>query len=344
MFYQFIRLILFKLQPEKTHLLVLNTLNILKKLFLLQFFFRVPKCPIQVMDLNFVNPVGLAAGLDKNGDYFASLSSLGFGFVEIGTVTPRKQPGNPKPRLFRYPQFSALVNRMGFNNNGVDALVTKLKESKYKGILGISISKNNHTSDEQAIEDYIECLQKVYRYASYIVFNISCPNVKKVHHLSFETYLIILLENLTVERNTLAETYQKKVPLFVKVSPDLSTMDLEIFTRLVLRYKIDGVIATNTTLQRDQVLPTNQCIETGGLSGEPLFQLSLKCVQKLRTMLGPEITIIASGGIMSAQHAHAMFEAGANLIQLYTGLIYHGPKLIKEIVKTYLKHKSSFEC
>jgi dihydroorotate dehydrogenase len=291
----------------------------------------MPSAPCTIMGLNFPNPVGLAAGMDKNGEYIDSLAALGFGFIEVGTVTPRPQPGNPLPRLFRLPKAQALINRMGFNNKGVDELVKNVKKTHFSGILGINIGKNFDTPLEKAADDYLICLHKVYAVADYVTVNISSPNTPGLRQLQQEDELARLLKTLKQAQQQLTKEHNKYVPLVVKIAPDLSEVELTSIANKLLEYNIDGVIATNTTLSRIGVEKFPHANEKGGLSGAPLLAPTTKIVQYLNVTLQNKIPIIAAGGVMSAANAVEKFTAGASLVQIYTGLIYKGPTLVKEI-------------
>lgn len=328
MTYKLIRPFLFHLDPELAHHLTLNAL----KLWPVNRAIPTVK-PTTLFGLNFPNPIGLAAGLDKNGDYIDALGSLGFGFIEIGTVTPKPQPGNAKPRLFRLPEHQAIINRMGFNNKGVDYLVSKVKQKKYQGILGINIGKNASTAIEDAQHDYVIGMQKVYAFADYITVNISSPNTLGLRTLQGPEYLQQLLSALKSEHLSLIDKYKKYVPLLIKIAPDLTDQELESMAEIFLQNKIDGIIATNTTLDRDQVQSSLNGQEAGGLSGAPLFKKSTQVLAKLRELVGSDLPIIASGGVLNANDANQKFASGANLVQLYTGLIYEGPKLILDLMK-----------
>lgn len=333
MLYPLIRQVLFRLEPEKAHHLALQTLERLYRLGLSQILFPAPQYhPRQVMGLDFPNPVGLAAGLDKNGDYIEALAALGFGFIEIGTVTPRPQPGNPQPRLFRLPAAQAIINRMGFNNKGVDYLVQQVRHSRYTGILGINIGKNFDTALERAAEDYQICLRKVYAHASYVTVNISSPNTANLRDLQRAGEIDRLLTTLKEEQARLQHEHRRYVPLVVKIAPDMSDQDLEAVAHAILNSQIDGVIATNTTLSRHGVEQMTYGNEAGGLSGAPLTALATSTVRKLHAHLAGKAPIIAAGGIMSGADAMEKFTAGACLVQIYTGFIYHGPTLIREIL------------
>jgi dihydroorotate dehydrogenase len=288
--------------------------------------------PVTVMGLDFKNPVGLAAGLDKNGDYIAALDALGFGFLEIGTATPRPQPGNPKPRLFRLPEHEAIINRMGFNNLGIDHLLTQTQESGYSGILGINIGKNFDTPIENATADYLIGLRKAYSSASYITINISSPNTKNLRQLQQGDELKVLIATLKNEQLILQEEQGFYVPLAVKIAPDLSDEEISHIAKLLLEFEIDGVIATNTTISRDLIAGHPFSNEAGGLSGAPVKNQATHVVRVLAAELNSQVAIIAAGGILSATDAQEKLAAGASLVQVYSGLIYRGPQLIADIV------------
>jgi dihydroorotate dehydrogenase len=331
MLYKTIRFLLFCFPPETAHKFTLNFLKFCSKLGLLKLFFQPIYKPREVFNLKFHNCVGLAAGLDKNANYFDALFDLGFGFIEVGTVTLNAQVGNPKPRLFRLPEHEALINCMGLNNKGIAYFTTRLKQPKRKGILGVSIAKNNVTPLEKSVNEYLILFQQVYPYADYVSLDISCPNVPGLPYEQGKKHIENLLLILKQEQKVLRERYHKYVPLLVKVSPDLSTEDIQEFANMLLQIKIDGVIATNTTKERPDVGEHPRAKEKGGLSGKPLYQKSLHTVQVLQTVLQNKLPIIAVGGIMSAADAQQMLAAGASLVQIYTGLIYKGPQLISEI-------------
>jgi dihydroorotate dehydrogenase len=328
--FNLIKPILFKLEPEVAHTVALKSLVWLARCHCIATP-ATNSAPASIMGLTFPNRVGLAAGLDKNGDYIDALAALGFGFIEVGTVTPKPQPGNPKPRLFRLAKASAIINRMGFNNKGVDYLVERLKTTRYQGILGINIGKNFNTPIEQAVEDYLFCLNKVYAKASYITVNISSPNTKNLRQLQYGETLTHLLTALKQQQAKLAEMHGKYVPLAIKIAPDLTDEEVRAMAESCLATKIDAIIATNTTLSRTSVMGLPFAEETGGLSGKPLFKRSTEVVTLLKQVLGNQIPIIAVGGIFSAADARAKLEAGADLVQVYTGFIYQGPTLIKEL-------------
>ena len=291
------------------------------------------KKPVTVAGITFDNPVGLAAGLDKNGDCIDAFAQMGFGFVEIGTVTPRPQAGNPKPRLFRIPEKQAIINRMGFNNKGVDHLVEQVKTAQFKGPIGINIGKNKDTEDEKALDDYLICLNKVYPYASYVTINISSPNTPGLRNLQYGAALDALLAGLKAAQETLTQTHGKYVPLFIKIAPDLSDDEITSIAASLINSKMDGVIATNTTLSREQVKGLLHGDETGGLSGSVLTDMSLNVTKKLSAALDRAIPIIGVGGIDSPETAKARLDAGASLVQVYSSFIYQGPSLVNRIVK-----------
>ncbi|MCK5878019.1 MAG: quinone-dependent dihydroorotate dehydrogenase [Candidatus Marithrix sp.] len=336
MFYSLLRPILFTLPPETAHKLTLINLNLLYRLGLTKLFFRkIPYAPCTVMGLDFPNPVGLAAGMDKDGEYIGSLASLGFGFLEVGTVTPRPQIGNPYPRLFRLPKNQAIINRMGFNNKGVDNLIKNIKNSHFNGILGVNIGKNADTPIENAVDDYLFCLHKVYPHADYVAINISSPNTPELRTLQQEDKLEKLLSALKQAQQQLTEQYDKYVPIVIKIAPDVTEDELEKITDKLLGYSVDGIISTNTTVSRKDLKNVANADETGGLSGAPLSESATSIIKQLHGKLQGKIPIIAAGGVMSALDAQEKRLAGANLIQIYTGLIYRGPRLIKEIINNF---------
>lgn len=330
MMYSLARPLLFSLAPERAHELTLSMLKSAHKMGAIRQ--TVAAKPVTCMGIEFPNPVGLAAGLDKNGAYIDALAGLGFGFIEIGTITPKPQEGNPKPRLFRIPQAKAIINRMGFNNDGVDQLVENVKAAKFKGILGINIGKNATTPVEDAVSDYLVCLEKVYNYASYITVNISSPNTKNLRSLQSGHALTELLETLKKRQLELAEELQHYVPLVLKVAPDLEASDIEFIASQLLQFKIDGLIVTNTTLSREGVEGLPFGGEAGGLSGAPVFEKSTACLAAFSKILQGKIPLIGVGGILSGEQAVAKQQAGASLVQIYSGMIYTGPTLIKDCV------------
>jgi dihydroorotate dehydrogenase len=331
MLYALLRPALFALDAETAHHLTLNSLKTLQRLGLLRAPpARSASCARNVMGLHFPNPVGLAAGLDKNGEYIDALGALGFGFIEIGTVTPRPQPGNPRPRLFRLPQAEAVINRMGFNNLGVDRLVKNVQRSSWRGILGINIGKNFDTPLEDALSDYVTCLRKVYTAAAYVTVNISSPNTKGLRELQGSDHLDALLAGLKAERETLEARYAKRVPLALKIAPDLDSRQVAVIAELVGKYGFDAVIATNTTIARDGVSALPHGSEAGGLSGTPVEEKATQVVRELARALAGTIPVIGVGGIASGRDALRKIEAGASLVQLYTGLVYKGPALVRD--------------
>lgn len=331
------RPLLFRMDAEKAHNKTLDGLNKLSSNRFLQncLTIDVPQIPKKVMGLTFLNPVGLAAGLDKNGEYIDAIASMGFGFIEVGTVTPKPQSGNTKPRLFRIPEKECIINRMGFNNQGLDSFLTNVQKHSYRdkgGILGLNIGKNATTPIENAVDDYLIALRGVYPHADYITINISSPNTENLRSLQGEDELSRLLSALVEERESLAKAQSKQVPLLLKIAPDISNEQCIAIANLVRQYKLDGIIATNTTLSRDYVQGLKHADEAGGLSGPPVHAMSLEIIRTLRRHLGPDVAIIGVGGISHGRHAVEKIEAGADLVQIYTGLIYKGPHLVKECV------------
>ena len=330
MLYSLARPLLFSLAPERAHELTLSLLKSGHKMGLMRQ--QMAAKPVTCMGIEFPNPVGLAAGLDKNGAYIDALAALGFGFIEIGTITPRPQAGNPHPRLFRLPQAKAIINRMGFNNDGVDKLIENVKAAKFKGVLGINIGKNADTPVEKAVDDYLICLEKVYNYASYITVNISSPNTENLRSLQSGDALTELLQTLKQRQLALAEEHQHYVPLVLKVAPDLEPSDIEFIAQQLLQFKIDGLIVTNTTLSREGVENLPHGDEAGGLSGAPVFEKSTACLAAFAKTLEGKIPLIGVGGILSGEQAVAKRNAGATLVQVYSGLVYTGPELVKDCV------------
>lgn len=333
MFYQLARQLMFYADAEKSHHFALGSLKTLQHTPLSAFWRQhLPAKPVTVAGIRFDNPVGLAAGLDKNADCIDAFSQMGFGFIEVGTVTPRPQVGNDKPRIFRLPEAQAIINRMGFNNKGVDYLVENVKNARYKGVLGINIGKNKDTPNEQGKDDYIHCMRKVYAHASYITVNISSPNTPGLRDLQFGDALMDLLVSVKNEQLDLAAKYQKYVPVFVKIAPDMDEVAVQQVADTLLQSKMDGAIATNTTLDRSLVQGLQFAEEMGGLSGAPVRTKSTSIVAQLRAAVGADFPIIGVGGIDSADAAAEKFAAGAQLVQVYTGFIYQGPDLIRSIV------------
>lgn len=335
MFYSAIRNVFFKFDPEAIHELTIKGFKATGATpFNMLYKQSVPNKPVEVMGIKFPNPVGLAAGLDKNGECIKAFEAMGFGFVEVGTVTPRPQPGNDKPRIFRLPEANAIINRMGFNNKGVDYLVDQVIKAKFTGVLGINIGKNKDTPDENAKDDYIHCMRKVYDFATYITVNISSPNTPGLRSLQYGEALNELLAALKAEQKSLAEQYGKYVPVAVKIAPDLTAEEVDSIAECLIANDIDGVIATNTTLARDKVSHLQHGNEQGGLSGAPVKEQSTKVIQLLAKALDNKLPIIGVGGIASGADAQEKINAGAKLVQVYTGFIYQGPDLVKDIVNT----------
>ena len=331
--YQLARSLLFKLDPEVSHELSLDLLAASSRLGLNKFLGGLPSTkPVDVMGLRFPNAVGLAAGLDKNADAFEALGALGFGFVEVGTVTPKGQAGNPKPRLFRLPEHDAIINRMGFNNKGVDHLVSRIKSHRYPGILGVNIGKNLTTSVEDAAADYLACLESVIPFADYITANISSPNTPGLRSLQFGESLAQLIAPLTSARDRYEAEHGKRVPLAVKIAPDMTDDEIKMVADTLVEQGVDGIIATNTTLSREAVLGHKFEKEAGGLSGAPVRDASTHVVRTLSEHLKDTLPVIGVGGISSGADAVEKLQAGARLVQIYSGFIYQGPELIKEAI------------
>jgi len=333
MLYKLLRTVMFQLEAEKAHDLGLKGLALFHMSGLSSLLYpKVGTSPVKVMGIDFPNPVGLAAGLDKNGDYINALSAIGFGFIEIGTVTPRPQDGNPKPRLFRLPEAHAIINRMGFNNLGVEHLIEQVKKAKADTVIGINIGKNFDTPVDKAVDDYLIGLRKAYSSADYVTINISSPNTPGLRTLQFGESLNELLAALKEEQNTLHQQYQRYVPMAVKVAPDLHADEVRQLAEAFKQFEIDAVIATNTTMSRAGVkgLPFSE--EMGGLSGRPVFNKSTEIVRQFREELPQNLPIISAGGIMSGKDALEKLDAGAELVQIYSGFIYQGPKLVNDIV------------
>ena len=334
MLYRALRPLLFAFDPETAHRFSLSSLDVLARIGAASLVAcAAPRMPVRVMGLEFPNPVGLAAGLDKNAEHIDGLAALGFGFLEIGAVTPRAQPGNARPRLFRLREAEALINRLGFNNDGVEALTENIRRSRYRGILGINVGKNFDTPNERATDDYLACLRKVYPHATFVTANVSSPNTTDLRALQGPDNFDHLIAALATERDALAKRYGNRVPLAVKIAPDMNDAGIEMIADRVAARGIDAVIATNTTVSRDGVehLPASR--ERGGLSGAPLKALATAVVAKLRRALPASVAIIGVGGIASAADAREKLDAGANLVQLYTALVYRGPGLVGEIVR-----------
>ena len=330
--YGLARKFLFMMDGETSHEIGLNMLGTAERLGLLKFLVKpVADSPVTVAGIQFPNPVGLAAGLDKNGDYIDAFARLGFGFIEIGTITPRPQPGNPKPRLFRLPEQRAIINRMGFNNKGVDHLVEQVKKARFKGVLGINIGKNFDTAVEDATSDYLICLDKVYQYATYITVTISSPNTPGLRTLQYGDALRDLLLPIKKRQAELAQKHGYK-PVFVKIAPDMTESEVDTVAATLVECEMDGVIATNTTLSRDGVEGAEHGGEAGGLSGAPVEALSTLTIQRLVSALEGRLPVIGVGGILDGCSAAEKLRAGASLVQVYSGFIYRGPELVGECV------------
>ena len=339
--YSLIRRALFIADPETAHGLALEGLRVGYGVGATHLLCKTRSLPVTVMGLEFPNPVGMAAGMDKNGDYIEALGSLGFGFIEVGTVTPRPQPGNPKPRIFRIKKANAMINRLGFNNKGVDHLVKRVKKHRFKGILGINIGKNFDTPNDKAADDYLTCLEKVYPYADYITINISSPNTKGLRDLQDTEQLNSLLAVLNERRLELADEFQKRVPLVVKVAPDLEDEQIPRMADVVIQNEFDGLIATNTTISRDAIKGMRHADEQGGLSGAPVKELANHVLAAFRAHLPPEIALIGTGGITDGEDAAEKIRLGADLVQFYTGFVYKGPDLVGDCLKAIESQRST---
>lgn len=339
--YALARPALFSMDAETAHEVTLSSLKKSYDCRLTRSLLTArPQLPTTLMGLSLRNPVGLAAGLDKNGSHIDALGQLGFGFIEAGTVTPKPQEGNPKPRLFRLPRAQALINRMGFNNTGLAAFIQNVQDNEWRrngGVLGLNIGKNATTPIDLAVDDYLACLEGVYPHADYITINISSPNTQNLRTLQRNQELAGLLEPLQGRRKELADRYGRHVPMAVKIAPDLTHDQIDIIASALLHFGIDGVIATNTTLSREVVQGLPHANEAGGLSGSPVHELSLAVIERLRAQAGKSLAIIGVGGILNGKHAQEKIAAGADAVQLYTGLIYRGPTLIGECVEAVAK-------
>jgi len=329
--YIILRKLLFLINPEIAHHLVFNILKFLNFIKILRFINKQKIDPIMIFGINFKNKIGVAAGLDKNGEYIEILDKFGFGFIEIGTVTPRAQSGNPKPRLFRLIKHEALINRFGFNNIGIDKVVENIKKSNFSAILGINIGKNFDTEINNAVDDYLICFRKAYKVADYISINISSPNTKNLRDLQTEENLNLLIKHLKSEQNKLSKLHQKYTPFLVKISPDLEHIHLDIICKILIENNVDGIIATNTTIDRQDIFSSKHSQEDGGLSGMPLKNKSTSVLKYISNKVQGKLKIIGVGGISSYKDAKEKFDNGADLIQIYTGLIYKGLGLIDEI-------------
>ena len=335
--YSLARPFLFGLDPETAHDLTMQSLARMQGTPLQwAYCSEMVNDPIELAGLKFPNRVGLAAGLDKNARCIDGLGAMGFGFVEVGTVTPRPQPGNPKPRMFRLPQANALINRLGFNNDGLDAFIANVKRSQFRGkgrILGLNIGKNAATPIENATSDYLVGLDGVYPHADYVTVNISSPNTSNLRSLQGDEALDALLGAIAARREALAAQHARRVPVFLKIAPDLEPAQIDVIASALLRHRMDGVVATNTTISRDAVKDMPHGEEPGGLSGAPVLQASNRVIRQLRAKLGKDFPIIGVGGVMSAKDAVSKIEAGADVVQIYTGLIYRGPDLVREAAR-----------
>lgn len=339
--YPLLRPLLFQLDPETAHHLTLSGVARLHAMGLLKPFLPiVPPLPVKVMGLDFPNPVGLAAGLDKNGEAIDAWAAMGFGFIEVGAVTPRPQPGNPRPRIFRLPQAQAIINRMGFNNLGVDQVLANLERAAYRGILGVNLGKNADTPVARAVDDYLICFTKVYARASFVTLNISSPNTKDLRSLQGAQALNDLLARIKAKQQQLADRHGKYTPVAVKVAPDLDDEQIAAMADAFRRHRPDAVIATNTTVSRSGVEHLPHAHEAGGLSGAPLKAAANRVLAAFSAALGGEIPLIGVGGIMRGEDACAKIAAGASLVQLYTGLIYRGPHLVREVVEALRQDQS----
>jgi dihydroorotate dehydrogenase len=331
--YSLARPFLFCLDAERAHDLALRAIETAYRTGLNPLLAAKPApLPTEVLGLNFVNPVGLAAGLDKNGAYIDALAALGFGFIEVGTTTPRPQAGNPKPRMWRLPEHQAVINRLGFNNGGVDALVRNAERARYNGVLGINIGKNKDTPNERAVDDYLFCLERVYARASYVTVNISSPNTQGLRDLQEEETLKRFVGTLREAQERLAAQHGARKPMLLKIAPDLSDAELDGIADVLLDARIDGLICTNTTIDRSQIAGAPHAQETGGLSGKPLFDKATAVLRSMAQRFGGKVPLIGVGGILSGADAAAKMAAGASLVQFYSGMVFRGPELIGESV------------
>lgn len=337
--YDLLRPLLFKLDAERAHHLTLRGLEIARRGGLAGRMAHPPApLPVRAFGIDFPNPVGLAAGLDKNGACIDALATLGFGFIEIGTVTPRPQLGNPRPRLFRLPSHEAIINRMGFNNDGVDALVRNVERSSWDGVLGINIGKNKDTPNARATDDYLACLRRVYPLASYVTVNISSPNTRGLRELQHADTLRRLIGTLCDAREQLATQHGRHCPMLLKVAPDLDEAQLDAIAEVLLETAVDGLICTNTTIDRRTVAGAPHADEAGGLSGRVLFDAATDVLRGMHERLGGRVPLVGVGGISDGPRAARKMAAGASLVQLYSGLIYRGPRLIAECVDSLRQH------
>jgi dihydroorotate dehydrogenase len=333
-FYPAMKPWLFRMDAERAHTLTVKMMVIAHRLGMLKSVVSTPQQPRKVMGLTFPNVLGLAAGMDKSASAVDAWGALGFGFVEVGTLTPRPQPGNPKPRLFRLPEHEALINRMGFNNPGIHSAVKKLKNRRTKAVVGVNIGKNFDTPNEKAVDDYLHCLKAAYPVADYVAVNISSPNTKGLRDLQAEGAVRQLIAELKNEQAALQKEHGKTVPLLVKIAPDLNDMQIEALARVFNEQNIDGVISTNTTIDREAVTGHALAQETGGLSGAPVRERSNLVLQAFRMLLKESVPLIGVGGILSGADALEKMKAGAALVQVYSGLVYRGPGLVRDILST----------
>jgi dihydroorotate dehydrogenase len=337
--YGLTRPLLFCLDAERAHGLALAAIETAYRTGLHPLLASRPTgLPRRVFGLDFVNPIGLAAGMDKNGAHIDALAALGFGFIEIGTTTPRPQPGNPKPRMFRLPEHQAVINRLGFNNDGVDALLRNVGRARYKGVLGINIGKNKDTPNERAIDDYLYCLERVYPAAGYVTINISSPNTQGLRDLQHEESLRALISTLREAQERLGAQHGRRRPMLVKIAPDLSEAEIDAAAEVFAATAVDGVIATNTTIERDAVAGHRFASQSGGLSGRPLMARATEVLRRLRERLPASIPLVGVGGICSGEDAAAKIAAGAELVQFYTGMVFRGPALIGESIEAIRRH------
>ena len=344
MLYPLMRPVLFGLDAERAHGLSLCALDAAYRSGALPLLAgRLPMTPVEAMGLRFPNPIGLAAGLDKNASHIDALSHLGFGFIEVGGVTPRPQPGNPKPRVFRLPEAEAIINRLGFNSDGIDAFVANLERTRWRGVVGVNLGKNKDTPLDRAHEDYIASLERVYPLVSFATVNVSSPNTANLRQLQDADEFSRLLERMSEARKRLADKHGKYLPLAVKIAPDIDDAQITAMAQIAIAKKMDAIIAINTTVARDAVKHLRNGDETGGLSGSPLRARSIEVIAKLARVLDGALPIIGVGGIMTPEHVREKFDAGATLVQLYTGMVYHGPALIGELVRSVAAGKSRGE-
>jgi len=339
--YTFARPLLFCLDAERAHELALVAMETAYRTGMNPLLALKPEpLPTRAFGIEFPNPVGLAAGLDKNGAHIDALAALGFGFIEVGTTTPRAQPGNPKPRMWRLPERRAIINRLGFNNQGVDALVRNAERARYTGVLGINIGKNKDTPNERAVDDYLHCLERVYARASYVTVNISSPNTQGLRDLQEEEALKRLLGTLREAQERLASRHGKRTPMLVKLAPDLAPAELDGVAAVLLASGVDGAICTNTTIDRSAVAGAPHAEEAGGLSGAPLFDKSTAVLHAMATRLQGRVPLVGVGGILAGADAAAKIAAGATLVQIYSGMVYRGPALVRECVDAIRAHRA----